>query len=262
MSSIRACLLDIDGVLVQDGRALPGAVEAVNFLRQAEIPFCLLTNSTIRPASAWSALLGEQGFSVNAAEILTPVSVAADLLRSRGIERGWWLVREELRGEFAGLQYDETNPQAVVIGDIGERWDYPLLNRVFCRLIEGAILVALHKGRYWKQAGELVLDIGAFVAGLEYAAGVEALVVGKPAPAFFACAVARLGCSAAEAAMFGDDLLSDVGGAQAAGLQGGLVKTGKFRPEELEAGAVRADYVLESIGELPALLRRWGPGSR
>ncbi|GAB4236230.1 MAG: TIGR01458 family HAD-type hydrolase [Acidobacteriota bacterium] len=258
---IAACLLDIDGVLMEDGRALPGAVEAVQFLQQHGIPFCLLSNSTMRPAEAWWKLLVGQGFPVRERQILTPASVAGEVLRERRITRAWWLVQEELCSEFTGFEYDEGSPQAVVVGDIGDRWNYRLLNRVFQRIMDGALLVALHKGRYWKQGGELVLDIGAFVAGLEYAAGSEAVVVGKPARTFFSAAVSRLGVAGEDVVMFGDDLFSDVGGAQAAGLRGGLVMTGKFRPQDVEVGSVRPDFVLESIARLPELLEKTRVGA-
>jgi len=109
---------------------------------------------------------------------------------------------------------------------------------------------ALGMTRYWQAEDGLKLDTGPFVAALEYACGRKATIVGKPAPAFFEAALNQLGVSAAQAVMVGDDIRGDVGGAQDAGIDGLLVKTGKFRPEDLD-GEIRPDGVLGSIAELP-----------
>ena len=129
------------------------------------------------------------------------------------------------------------------------------MNRAFHWLLDGADLVALQKNRYWKREGELVLDAGPFVAALEYAANVEATVVGKPSTAFFGLAVESVWLRPEEVGMVGDDLVNDVGGAQAIGCRGVLVRTGKYRAGEEVGGAVTPDAVLESIAELPPLIR-------
>jgi ribonucleotide monophosphatase NagD (HAD superfamily) len=87
---------------------------------------------------------------------------------------------------------------------------------------------------------------------LEHAADCEAVVMGKPADAFFDAAVKKLQTSRQQTVMVGDDIRGDVGGAQAAGLKGVLVRTGKYRPKDLE-GDVRPDSVLDSVADLP----RW-----
>ena len=89
-------------------------------------------------------------------------------------------------------------------------------------------------------------------AGLEEAAGVTATICGKPAPAFFESALALLGATADRVAMVGDDIVNDVLGAQAAGLTGVLVRTGKFREEDLGKGD--PDLVVDSIVDLPAIV--------
>ena len=111
----------------------------------------------------------------------------------------------------------------MIVGDLGDRWDYEVLNRAFRRLMDGAELIALQKNRYWETAEGLSLDAGPFVAALEYATGREAEVIGKPSPAFFELALGELGVSADRAAMVGDDVEADVGGAMDAGLAGILV---------------------------------------
>jgi len=157
--------------------------------------------------------------------------------------------------EFAVAESgSDARPDVIVVGDIGTAWDYRLLSELFEQLIAGATLVALHKGRYYQGPDGLILDIGGFVAALEYAASVEAVVIGKPSSRFFQLAVSDMGLEPNEVVMIGDDIESDVGGAQRAGLRGILVRTGKYRGHLVEKSAVIPDLIIESIADLPRLL--------
>jgi HAD superfamily hydrolase (TIGR01458 family) len=117
-------------------------------------------------------------------------------------------------------------------------------------LMDGAGLIALHKGKYWQTAEGLRVDIGAFIAGLEYVTGVDATVIGKPSPAFFQAAVNELGCSKDEIVMVGDDIDADVGGAQQCGIRGILVRTGKYRQDAVAVSSIVPDGTLDSIAHL------------
>jgi HAD superfamily hydrolase (TIGR01458 family) len=139
---------------------------------------------------------------------------------------------------------------AVVLGDIGDGWNHALLQRIFDEVMAGAALVALHRGRFWQLDGGLALDIGVYVAGLEYVTGRQATVCGKPAPAFFQAGLDALELPAAQVAMVGDDIVSDIGGAQACGLTGVLVRTGKFREEQLTRAGVTPDLVVADVTAL------------
>ena len=141
-----------------------------------------------------------------------------------------------------------------MVGDIGNAWTYALLNEVFDNLMNSARLIAVHKNRFWQTEHGLQLDIGAFIHGLEYASGSEAMIIGKPSPAFFQVALDDMGLSKDEVLMIGDDIDSDVGGAQEAGLKAVLVRTGKYRQAYAEALAIKPDYLIDSISNLPALL--------
>jgi HAD superfamily hydrolase (TIGR01458 family) len=141
-----------------------------------------------------------------------------------------------------------------VLGDLGEGWDFSTLNRAFRQVMDGALLLALQKNHYWLTPEGLTLDAGPFVAALEYASGREAAVVGKPSPAFFELAAASLGCDKEHIAVVGDDVEADVAGAQAAGMLGVLVRTGKFREDHLRRSGVVPDRVLDSVASLGELL--------
>jgi HAD superfamily hydrolase (TIGR01458 family) len=138
----------------------------------------------------------------------------------------------------------------IVVGDIGDDWNYRLMNRAFRLMMKGAQLIALHRGKYWQWEAGLQLDVGAFVTGLEYATDQEAIVAGKPNPFFYKMALEELGLPASEVAMIGDDIEADIQGAQGIGVKGILVKTGKYRPKLVEKIAVTADDEIEGIGAI------------
>jgi HAD superfamily hydrolase (TIGR01458 family) len=175
------------------------------------------------------------------------------------------LLADEVKQDFAELEEAVADVDAVVVGDLGERFSYAVLNQAFRRLMDGAELVALQKNRYWRTPGGLSLDVGPFVAALEYAARTRAFVVGKPSAGFFQTVLDGVPVEARHAAMVGDDVESDVGGAQAAGLRGILVRTGKYRADAVAASGVTPTATVGSIADVPGLLaggrRRRGPAA-
>lgn len=255
-----AYLLDLDGTLYSGDAAIPGAVAALDRLRREQVPFRLVTNTTSRSRRMLVERLAGYGFMVRAEEIVTATLAGATLLQARGLQRVAPFVPaaalEDLGGLvlLGGTSDRPTGPaEAVVLGDLGQRWTYALLQEAFDHLMAGAALVALSRDRYFRQGERLALDAGPFVAALEYAANTSAEIAGKPSRAFFAAAVSSLNLPLDHSiAMVGDDLWSDVEGAQGAGLQGWLVRTGKFREEALQSGLVRPDRVLESVAVLGA----------
>ncbi|MFJ3617218.1 HAD-IIA family hydrolase [Streptomyces iakyrus] len=261
MESVRAVLIDVDGVLTVSWRPLPGAVEALREVREAGFGVLLVTNTTSRTRASIAGTLAEAGFQVAAGDILTaPAATAAYLdehcpgARCALLNNGD--IAEDLDGvTVVGVGDTETVPDVVLVGGAGPEFGYAELDRAFGHLQRGARLVAMHRNLYWRTAEGLRLDSGAFLAGLERAARVEAEITGKPSRAFFAAALARLGVGAEEAVMVGDDVESDVLAAQRAGVTGVLVRTGKFQPETLRDADGTPDHVIDSFADLPALLR-------
>jgi HAD superfamily hydrolase (TIGR01458 family) len=258
MRRIGAVLIDIDGVLTVSWRPLAGAVAALQRLREAALPLALVTNTTSRTRASIAAALAGAGFAVTAGDILTAPAIAAAYLaehypHARCLLLNGGDIGEDLAGvKLAGQ--DDPEVDVVLIGGAGDEFSYQSLNRAFGHLQRGARLVAMHRGLYWRTSEGLQLDSGAFVAGLEQAAGTTAEVVGKPAPAFFAAALAHLGASAAGSLMVGDDVENDVLAAQRQGLTGVLVQTGKYLPRALRSASGTPDHVLASFADLPALL--------
>jgi HAD superfamily hydrolase (TIGR01458 family) len=260
MQRIGAVLIDIDGVLTVSWQPLPGAVAALGRLREAALPLALVTNTTSRSRASIAAALAGAGFAVTAADILTAPVIAAAHLAERYPGARCLLLNDGDIGEDladVGLAgQDDPGVDVVLIGGAGPEFSYQALNRAFGHLQRGARLVAMHRGLYWRTSEGLQLDSGAFVAGLEQAAGITAEVVGKPAPAFFTAALAHLGADAGRTLMVGDDIENDVLAAQRQGLTGVLVKTGKYLPRAHLNASGTPDHVLDSFAGLPSLLDR------
>ena|SRR5689334_8818007 len=251
---ITALLLDLEGTVYQAGRLIENAGEAIAALEARGIRVGYATNTTSRPRAVVARELADMGLEVAPSRIFTaPLAAREDLVR-RGVARCSLLTRDSLREDFGGIRVDDESPQAVVLGDLGDEMTFARLNRAFRHVIGGAELVTLARNRYWRAADGLTLDVGAFAAALEYGSGRTARLAGKPAPEFYAWALSELGAAPSDAAMVGDDLESDVAGAQRAGMAGILVRTGKFRAEELASSGVRPDWLLDSVADLPAAL--------
>lgn len=246
---VRGFLFDLDGTLYTSGNAVPGAVEAVCALARG-FPLRFVTNTTSKSRAAVAERLAAMGFPADETSIISPPYMAGSWLRERGMS-AHLLVPEAAHSDFAGVPNHDDHPDAVVLGDLGAGWTFERLNHAFRLVREGAALVALGRTRYWQTEGGLQLDVGPFVAALEYATGAEARVFGKPEPSFFLAAVEALGLEPEAVALVGDDAETDVRAAQRAGLTGVLVRTGKFRPADLD-GEPAIDVVLDSVADLVA----------
>ncbi|MDQ3669096.1 MAG: TIGR01458 family HAD-type hydrolase [Actinomycetota bacterium] len=251
-------LLDIDGVLQLSGVVIPGAPQAVEQLRSDGHRIRFVTNNTVRARAQLAAGLQELGVELEEDEIETTPIAAARLLEGK---RVLTLTMSAIRDDLAEhVTLVDDGADVVLIGgadetdETGAVFTWENLNRALAEIRGGARLVCLHKNRWWQTGRGPLLDSGAFVAGLEYAGGVEAEVVGKPSRAYFEAAVSALGADPEETTMVGDDVEADVGGAKALGLRGILVRTGKFREETLAAADAQPDDVIDSIADLPSLL--------
>ncbi len=224
---IKGVLLDLSGTVYDGDTIIPGALEAVEHLHRAKIPLRYLTNTSRTPRRKILQRLQKMGFSVDANEIFTAPVAVQEYLQDHGLSP-WLLVHPDIAYEFAG--FDSSDPDAVVVCDAAAGFSYEKLNQAFRVLLDGARLLAVGDNRYFKDSDGMSLDAGPFVKALEYASGTEAVILGKPSPAFFHAASSQLGCRPREVLMIGDDVYSDVNGALKAGLRAALVQTGKYRP--------------------------------
>jgi len=252
---VRGLLLDMDGVLTVSAEPLPGAVEAVDRLHRAGVPVRVITNTTAYPQASLGAGLRRLGFAVDDEAVLTAAVAAVAYLQEKHPGARVFVLgdarHEDLRAlDLVGL---DQHPDVVLVSGADESFTYTELNRVYRALLGGAALIAMRRNLSVMTNDGERLDAGAFLLGLEHAAGREAVVTGKPSPEFFGAGLRSLGLPAAAVAMVGDDVDNDVLAAQAIGIRGVLVRTGKFREERLRRATAAPDRVVDSIVNVPAL---------
>jgi len=250
--AIDGLLLDIDGVLAVSWEPLPGAVDAMRRLRDDGVPFRLITNTTTKTRADLAGTLTKAGFDVAGEEVVTAVVATAEHLRTAHPGAKVVVLSDgDATADLVGIDLVVVDDaDVIVIGGACEDFTYGTMNRIFRRLMEGASLIGMHRNLYWKTSEGWELDGGAYIAGLEEAAEVKATICGKPEKAYFDSALAMLGVTADRAAMVGDDIVSDIFGAQAAGLTGILVRTGKYRKGDEVRHDEKPDHVVGSIGEV------------
>ncbi len=252
-----AILLDVDGVLHVSGQPIPGAAEAVRRLRDDGHRLRFVTNATTRSKAQLAADLQAMGIELEAEEVQTTADAAVAALKGRRVLA---LVMQAFVGDLEGVELVGENADAVLIGGADDSpetnlvFSYMNLARAFAELELGADLYCLHRNRWWQTQRGPLLDSGCYVAGLEYAAQTEATVLGKPSPAYFDAAGRALDAEPAMAWMVGDDIETDVAGARGVGMHAVLVRTGKFRPDTVEAAGIRPDGIVSSIAHLPEWL--------
>src|SRR5262245_34209702 len=259
--AMAAILLDIDGVFQVSGQPIPGGADAVRALRAAGHRLRFVTNNTTRSRATNADALRKLGVDLDDEELQTTPRAAAHALAGRRVLA---LTMEAIVEDLEGVELVGEGADAVLLGgadeteETGRVFSYMNLARAFAELEGGAELFCLHKNRWWQTSRGPMLDSGAFVAGLEYAARVEATVLGKPSPAYFEAALEAVDAEPALTWMVGDDLDADIAGAQRFGLKTVLVRTGKFRPDQLERSTTVPDAVISSIAFLPEWLERGG----
>jgi len=256
MTSIKGVLLDIDGVLYTGDTPVPGAAESIRFLKENQIPFRCISNTTQKSRASISRKLGGYGLKIPEEFIFTPAAALISVLKEKQIQKCFFLTENDVKKDLLidGIIESNSGAEAVVVGDAGNYFDYHSLNEAFRLLIDGASFFALEKDRYWMDNEGLSLSAGPFVYGLEYASGTSAHLIGKPSSAFFKKALESMNIDSSEAVMIGDDITSDIDGSQKAGIKGILVKTGKFNSQRVEESGVTPFRIINSIRELPEII--------
>ncbi|MEJ2533231.1 MAG: TIGR01458 family HAD-type hydrolase [Halioglobus sp.] len=246
---IKAVLLDLSGVLYDGTELIPGAREAVARLQASGLKVRFVTNTSQKSRATLLEHLRGLGFEVGEGALFTAVDAAREWLRERGL-RPYCLVHENIAAGFDVP--DQGEPDAVLIADAAEGFTYERLNRALELCLEGAPLVGVGYNRYYRSGGRMLLDAGAFIRAVEFAADVEATIVGKPSAEFFHRVLASAEVQAGDALMVGDDVFGDVEGALKAGLRACLVRTGKYRRGD--EGRISGDFrVVDSVVEAAEL---------
>ena len=247
---VKGIFFDISGVLLDGADLIPDADKALDLVKQKGLPFRLLTNTSRQTCDMLHDQLIAAGLEVSKEDIYTAPLAAKDYIENHKL-RPYCLIHPNLAPEFNTL--DQSNPDAVVIGDAAEDFNYDTLNKAFRLCMEGAPLIAIGHNKYFKKSDEFFLDAGPFVEAIEYACDIEAVITGKPSRDFFDQVLSSIGLEANEVALIGDDIYGDIYGAQFAGMESRLVRTGKYREgdeQKVSPTAIVVADVLQAVNDL------------
>jgi HAD superfamily hydrolase (TIGR01458 family) len=255
-SDFRGFLIDLDGVLYVGDTPVDGAQDAIHVLEENGIKFRFLSNTTRKSRRTIANRLKAMGFSIPEEYIFTPALAAAAWLKNHQITSCYFLTTGDVDQDFDSVQGTRQpgRIEVVIIGDAGDRITYDSMNEAFRHLMLGAELIALEKDRYWMAPDGISLSAGPFVSALEFATGKTATLMGKPSQPFFDMALQDMGLEPGDVAMIGDDIYTDIAGAQISGIGGILVRTGKYREEAVRQAAIKPMNTIDSIADIYKLL--------
>ena len=246
-------LFDLNGVFYEDKNIISGANETIDWLKKNGIPHKFISNNSTLSRKLFVEKLKKIGLKINISEVITSNYAGVLTIKKMGLKNCKLIMTEEAKLDYKKFQLQNKKIDAIVIGDIGEKWSFSLMNELMNDIISGAEIIALHKGKYYQSQGKLKIDCGAFVAGLEYSTSKKAISIGKPKKSFFDLAAFDLGTN--KICLVGDDLHNDIEGGQKMGYKTILVKTGKYRQNIFDKSKIKPDFCIPSIKELIKLFK-------
>ena len=246
-------LFDLNGVFYEDENIISGANETIDWLKKNSIPYKFISNNSTLSRKLFVEKLKKIGLKINISDVITSNYAGVLTIKKMGLKNCKLIMTEEAKLDYKKFQLQNKKIDAIVIGDIGEKWSFSLMNELMNDVISGAEIIALHKGKYYQSQGKLKIDCGAFVAGLEYSTSKKAISIGKPKKSFFDLAAFDLGTN--KICLVGDDLHNDIEGGQKMGYKTILVKTGKYRQNIFDKSKIKPDFCIPSIKELIKLFK-------
>ena len=256
MPPVTAWLSDMDGVLVKENRALPGAQQFLDALKRKEMPFLVLTNNSIFTNRDLSARLKRSGLTVPEERIWTSANATAAFLSQQSPASTAYVIGEAglttaLHG--AGYVMTDQDPEYVVLGET-RTYDFNTLTRAI-RLIEaGAKFIATNPDVTGPSDEGTLPATGSVAAMIRAATGRTPYVIGKPNPVMIRAGLNKIGAHSEAAAMVGDRMDTDIQAGVEAGLRTHLVLSGSTTLEEVETFPFRPFGIHEGVGELIELV--------
>ena len=259
---VRAWLSDMDGVLVHEEEAVPGAADFVRRLRERELPFLLLTNNSIYTARDLQARLARGGIDVPEESIWTSALATAQFLDQQRPEGTAYVIGEAgLTTAMHGIGYVMTDqdPDYAVLGET-RTYSFEAITTAI-RLVErGARFIATNPDPTGPSPQGPIPATGSVAALVTRATGVQPYFVGKPNPLMMRSALNRIDAHSETTVMVGDRMDTDVVSGLEAGLRTILVLTGSTRREAVGRFPYKATHVFDSVADLVELIDEWGAG--
>ena len=250
-NNYKGILLDLEGVIYEGSRLIDGSIETINKLLAHGFNIKYLTNTTTTSRRLVFEKLIQFKLPLIEPDIFSPAIAANIFLKKKNISRISLFTNQSLQEDFTDFVIDDLEPEAIILGDLYKEFSWEKLNKAFQIILEAnPLIIALHKNRYCKRENKLGLDLGPFVAALEYATSKKSVLIGKPEKNFFNLAIEDIKLKNEEVLMIGDDIIADIGGAKNILLKTIQVKTGKFQKKDETNLYLQPDYRIDSISRL------------
>ena len=253
---IRSWLMDMDGVLVREEHAIPGAPEFIARLRELEIPFLVLTNNSIYTPRDLAARLRRAGLEVPEEAIWTSALATAQFLADQR-PRGTAFVIGESGLTTAlhhhGYTMTESDPDYVVLGET-RTYSFERITRAIRLISAGSRFIATNPDNVGPTPDGPLPATGSVAALVSRATGIDPYYVGKPNPLMMRSALNAIEAHSETTAMIGDRMDTDIVAGLEAGLETILVMTGVTTPGEAERYSYRPSKIVESVASLTPLL--------
>ncbi len=250
---IKALLIDLEGVVYQEGKEIPGSISFIQYLDKVNFPYLFLTNTTTMPQKDIAKKLLDLGLKTNPKKIITPLIAAQNYLKKNNLSTIALFCNKRCWEDFEDFEINFQSPDAVIIGDLYQKFTWLKLNEIFHVSLNSKKLIAFHKNKTGTREGKIALDLGPFIKALEYALDKNFILMGKPNKLFFQTAIDYIGIKNEEILMIGDDILVDIGGAQDINLQTCLVKTGKYGKQS-NPKSIKPCYLSSKLSAVKSIL--------
>lgn len=270
MRSLDGFVFDLDGTIYLGDQALPGAIETIAELRRRGKRTLFVTNKPLQSRDVYASKLTRLGIPTDPEKVITSAFVLGHHLKKTHPDLTYYVVGEdELRSELQGYglkiagefldqdSMDIIKPDGVdaVIVAFDRKLDYRKLNTAYQALCRGAKFFATNADKACPMPGGAIPDAGAIITALEHITDRKLeLLAGKPSPLILQAALDLLQLPPERCMMIGDRLETDILMGQRAGFSTAVVLTGAATRHQLAAMEVPPDYVLNNVGEIPALI--------
>jgi NagD protein len=249
---IECWLTDMDGVLVHEGKALPGAEEVLNQWKAEGLRFLVLTNNSMYTPRDLSARLKATGLDIPSSAIWTSALATADFIASQKPKGSAYVLGEAgmtTAMHEIGYVMTDVNPDYVVLGET-RNFNFDSLTKAIRLINNGARFIATNPDATGPSADGVLPATGSVAALITKATGREPYIVGKPNPMMFRSAMNKINAHSESTGMIGDRMDTDIVAGIEAGLHTVLVLTGIADEVEINKYPFRPNEILNSIGDL------------
>lgn len=264
IENIECWLTDMDGVLVSEQQALPGAAELLAQWRVNDTSFLVLTNNSIYTARDLAARLHGMGLDVPEERIWTSALATADFLANQAPGGSAFVVGEvglTTALHDAGFIMTEADPDFVVVGET-HTYSFEAITKAIRLISRGARFIATNPDATGPSPEGILPATGAITSLITKATGAEPYVVGKPNPMMFRSALNKIGAHSKSTAMIGDRMDTDIMAGMEAGLHTFLVLSGISSRRDVDTFPFRPDHVVGGVDELAQALAAAPPAAQ